>query len=129
ALIIDYGHAASACGDTLQAVRQHRYHPVLESPGHADLTAHVDFQAVANAARSAGVRICGPVTQGDFLRTLGVEVRARRLVANASPETRATVESGVRRLIDRAEMGTLFKVLAVLHPDLPTPAGFAQSAP
>jgi NADH dehydrogenase [ubiquinone] 1 alpha subcomplex assembly factor 7 len=129
ALFIDYGHVASACGDTLQAVRQHRYHPVLESPGDADLTAHVDFKAFADAARSAGARTCGPVTQGDFLRSLGIEVRARQLMARASPATRAAIESGVRRLIDPGEMGTLFKVLAVLHPDLPTPAGFPASAP
>lgn len=128
ALFVDYGHLATACGDTLQAVRRHRYHPVLDSPGDADLTAHVDFQAFAAAAQSAGARVCGPVTQGDFLRSLGIEVRARQLLTNASPATRATIESGVRRLIDRAEMGTLFKVLAVLHPDLPTPAGFPASA-
>ena len=129
ALLVDYGHVASACGDTLQAVRQHRYHPVLESPGDADLTAHVDFQAFADAARAAGARVCGPVTQGDFLRSLGIEVRARQLLANAPPEIRATIESGVRRLIDGTEMGTLFKVLAVLHLDLPIPAGFPASAP
>ena len=129
ALLVDYGHVASACGDTLQAVRQHRYHPVLESPGNADLTAHVDFQAFADAARAAGARVCGPVTQGGFLRSLGIEVRARQLLANAPPEIRATIESGVRRLIDGTEMGTLFKVLAVLHLDLPIPAGFPASAP
>jgi len=129
ALFIDYGHATSAWGDTLQAVRQHRYHPVLDSPGDADLTAHVDFQALADAARSSGARVHGPVTQGEFLRSLGIEVRARQLEAKASPETRAAVERGVRRLIDPAEMGTLFKVLALLHPDLPTPAGFPASAP
>src|SRR5262249_13762996 len=69
ALFIDYGHVESACGETLQAVRQHRHHPVLEAPGNADLTAHVDFQAFADAGRAAGARACGPVTQGDFLRS------------------------------------------------------------
>src|SRR5262249_2103873 len=63
ALFIDYGHVESACGETLQAVRQHRHHPVLEAPGNADLTAHVDFQAFADAGRAAGARACGPVTQ------------------------------------------------------------------
>ncbi len=128
ALLIDYGHAESACGDTLQAVLRHRYHPVLEAPGDADLTAHVDFQAFADVARAAGVRVCGPVTQGEFLRSLGIEVRARQLLGKASPEIRATLESGVKRLIDDSEMGTLFKVLALTHPDLPTPAGFPASA-
>ena len=124
ALFIDYGHGVSASGDTLQAVRRHRYHPVLDAPGSADLTAHVDFQAFAGSARAAGARVCGPVTQRDFLRALGIEVRARQLLATASPETRATIESGIRRLIEGSEMGTLFKVLALTHSDLPTPAGF-----
>src|SRR6185312_4224494 len=71
ALFIDYGHAASACGDTLQAVRGHRRHDVLAEPGTADLTAHVDFAAVAAAATAAGARAWGPVTQGAFLVALG----------------------------------------------------------
>jgi NADH dehydrogenase [ubiquinone] 1 alpha subcomplex assembly factor 7 len=124
ALIIDYGYAQSACGDTLQAVRRHRYHPVLEAPGSADLTAHVDFQAFADVARAAGARVCGPVPQGAFLRSLGIEARERQLSANAPPERRAAIESGVHRLIGDGEMGTLFKVLALTHRDLPTPAGF-----
>jgi len=128
ALIIDYGHAETACGDTLQAVRQHRYHPVLEAPGSADLTAHVDFQAFADVARAAGARVWGPVAQGAFLRSLGIEARERQLLAHAQPESRAMIESGVHRLIDGREMGTLFKVLALTHPDLPMPAGFPQSA-
>jgi NADH dehydrogenase [ubiquinone] 1 alpha subcomplex assembly factor 7 len=125
ALFIDYGHAESACGETLQAVRQHRYHPVLEAPGSADLTAHVDLEAFADAARIAGAKICGPVTQGRFLRSLGIELRARQLLAKASPEASATIQSGVHRLIDDGEMGTLFKVLALTDPTLPTPAGFS----
>jgi NADH dehydrogenase [ubiquinone] 1 alpha subcomplex assembly factor 7 len=127
ALFVDYGHVESACGDTLQAVLQHRYHPVLEALGSADLTAHVDFQALADVARASGARACGPVTQGDFLRSLGIEVRARQLLAKASPETSVTIESGVRRLIGDREMGTLFKVLALTHPNLPTPAGFPRA--
>jgi NADH dehydrogenase [ubiquinone] 1 alpha subcomplex assembly factor 7 len=129
ALFVDYGHAVSTCGDTLQAVRQHRYHSVLEAPGSADLTAHVDFQAFADVAWAVGVRVCGPVTQGEFLRSLGIEVRERQLLANATRETSATIASGVHRLIDDREMGTLFKVLALTHPDLATPAGFPAPAP
>ena len=125
ALVIDYGHAESACGETLQAVRQHRYHPVLEAAGSADLTAHVDFESFADAARTAGAKICGPATQGGFLRSLGIELRARQLLAKASPEASATIQSGVHRLIDDGEMGTLFKVLALVDPTLPTPAGFS----
>ena len=129
ALFIDYGHGESACGDTLQAVKRHSTHPVLAAPGSADLTAHVDFKAFAGAARAAGVRTFGPVTQGRFLRALGIELRARQLIANASAETAAAVRGGVRRLIDADQMGTLFKVLALTHPDLPAPAGFPAGAP
>jgi NADH dehydrogenase [ubiquinone] 1 alpha subcomplex assembly factor 7 len=128
ALFVDYGHAESACGDTLQAVKAHRYHPVLDKPGSADLTAHVDFQAFADAARAAGARACGPITQGEFLSALGIEIRAQKLLVKAAPESRASIESGVRRLIDAREMGTLFKVLALTASDLPTPAGFPSGA-
>jgi NADH dehydrogenase [ubiquinone] 1 alpha subcomplex assembly factor 7 len=129
ALFIDYGHAESACGDTLQAVRQHRYHPVLEAPGNADLTAHVDFEAFAAAARAAGARACGPVAQSSFLRSLGIELRARQLLRRASAEVATTIRTGVRRLLDSDEMGTLFKMLSLVHPDLPTPAGFTEGTP
>lgn len=128
ALFIDYGHSASACGDTLQAVRKHAYHSALESPGSADLTAHVDFAAFAAAARATGARVHGPVTQRDFLLSLGIEARAARLLERATPAQAAAIESGVRRLIDRAEMGTLFKVMALTRADAPTPAGFPETA-
>ncbi len=128
ALFIDYGHSASACGDTLQAVRGHAYHPALRDPGSADLTSHVDFAAFAAAARAAGARVHGPVTQRDFLRALGIEARAARLRERATPAQAATIESSVHRLIDGAEMGTLFKVIALTGADAPTPAGFPETA-
>ncbi|HTS94567.1 MAG TPA: SAM-dependent methyltransferase [Stellaceae bacterium] len=128
ALLIDYGHVRSACGETLQAVRAHRPHLVLEEPGSADITAHVDFEAVAAAARSAGAVVRGPVTQGDFLRALGIDLRKHRLLESATAEQRQSIESGVRRLIDPAEMGTLFKVLALTHPALAAPEGFTETA-
>ena len=128
ALLIDYGHPHTACGDTLQAVRGHRPHPVLEAPGTADITAHVDFEAVAAMARGAGALVHGPVTQGAFLRALGIELRQRRLLERSTAEQLQDIKNGVRRLIDAAEMGTLFKVLALTHPSLTAPAGFAETA-
>lgn len=125
ALIIDYGHAASAVGDTLQAVRGHQRHPVLAEPGAADLTAHVDFAALGRAAGAAGARVYGPVTQGAFLSALGIEARVAALVANADAGRAEAIETGARRLIDEQEMGKLFKVLALCAPDLPRPDGFA----
>jgi NADH dehydrogenase [ubiquinone] 1 alpha subcomplex assembly factor 7 len=128
ALFIDYGHFPSACGDTLQAVRQHRRHDVLAEPGTADLTAHVDFAAVAAAPRAAGARAWGPVTQRAFLGALGIAAREARLLEHATPAQAAAITGGCRRLIDPAGMGTLFKVLALAHPRLPAPAGFAEEA-
>ncbi len=122
ALFIDYGHATRACGDTLQAVRRHRPAALLDEPGSADLTAHVDFATFAAAA--AGARVWGPVTQGGFLKALGLEARTAALAANATPEQAAALRSGSRRLADPAAMGRLFKVLALTHPDAPPPAGF-----
>jgi NADH dehydrogenase [ubiquinone] 1 alpha subcomplex assembly factor 7 len=123
ALIIDYGHAISAAGDTLQAVKRHRTTPVLDSPGDADLTTHVDFQALAKAARPA---IATEVlSQGAFLRALGIELRADRLIS-ATPQKADMVSSACRRLIEPSGMGTLFKVRALTHPGLPTPPGFVR---
>jgi NADH dehydrogenase [ubiquinone] 1 alpha subcomplex assembly factor 7 len=124
ALIVDYGHGATQTGATLQAVRGHGAHPVLEAPGSADLTAHVDFAALARAAVEAGARAYGPVCQGQWLEALGIGARAETLHRGATPKQAAAVETARHRLTDRAEMGTLFKALALSHPDLGAPAGF-----
>ncbi len=121
ALLIDYGYSTSACGDTLQAVRAHRRHHILRDPGEADLTAHVDFAAIADAASAAGAHIHGPLEQGAFLAALGIDVRAERLMA-ASPSHATTVAAGLRRLTDPDAMGSLFKALAIAHPRLLMPA-------
>jgi NADH dehydrogenase [ubiquinone] 1 alpha subcomplex assembly factor 7 len=120
ALLIDYGYSTSACGDTLQAVRAHRRHHILCDPGEADLTAHVDFAAIAAAASTAGARIHGPLEQGTFLRALGIDLRAERLMA-ASPSHAATVAANLRRLTAPDAMGSLFKALAIAHPRLLLP--------
>ncbi len=125
ALFVDYGYFPSACGDTLQAVRRHRPSDVLAAPGESDLTAHVDFAAFAAAVASAGARAWGPVPQGVFLRALGLEERARKLLAHADDAQALLIRSGCRRLVDPAEMGTLFKALALTAPGAPAPAGFA----
>ncbi|MBB4267091.1 class I SAM-dependent methyltransferase [Roseospira visakhapatnamensis] len=123
-LLIDYGHPRSAAGDTLQAVRRHRSHPVLRALGTADLTAHVDFQALAEAARAAGAVAHGPVEQGEWLIGLGVETRAAMLRATASPAQNSAIRSAVHRLIDPREMGRLFRGIALAAPALAPPPGF-----
>jgi NADH dehydrogenase [ubiquinone] 1 alpha subcomplex assembly factor 7 len=124
ALFIDYGYAKATPGDTLTAISAHRGTNVLDRPGEADLSAHVDFAAFAAAAREAGAVVHGPVTQRAFLAALGAEARLAALLRQAAPAQRDALETGLRRLIDPQEMGTLFKVLALTSPGLPAPAGF-----
>ena len=124
ALFIDYGPAASVVGESLQAVKAHRFCDPLDDVGAADLTAHVDFGAIANAAREAGARVHGAVAQATFLETLGIRTRAALLSAKAGEEDRAAIAQAMTRLIDPRQMGSLFKALAISHPDLQELAGF-----
>jgi NADH dehydrogenase [ubiquinone] 1 alpha subcomplex assembly factor 7 len=126
ALVIDYGHAKSAPGDTLQAVGKHQYADPLLSPGLIDLTAHVDFQALAEAAESMGARAYGPIDQGDFLRRLGIESRATALKNTAPPSKVMEIERAYTRLTGSGGrgMGQLFKVMAFGHPKLGPLPGF-----
>jgi SAM-dependent MidA family methyltransferase len=123
ALFVDYGHEQSASGDTLQAVRGHAYAAVLASPGEQDVTAHVDFQAVTEAARSAGAVTTPIVSQREWLNRLGIGARAAAL-ADSNPERADELAAAVQRLTGRDEMGELFKVIAIHSPDWPRPAGF-----
>jgi SAM-dependent MidA family methyltransferase len=126
ALIVDYGYDKTAAGETLQAVSGHGYVDPLLAPGEADLTAHVDFRAFADAAESMGARAFGPVSQATFLRRLGIEKRAVALTALAPPEKAADIDKGIKRLIaeGRKDMGSLFKVMAIAHPSIGAMSGF-----
>lgn len=128
ALIVDYGREQPALGDTLQAVRAHRMVSVLDEPGDADLSAHVDFAALRQVAAEAGAAVFGPVSQSSFLSRLGIGLRRERLRAVASARVAASVDRAVARLIDPAMMGELFKVLALLSPGI-VPAGFDRETP
>jgi SAM-dependent MidA family methyltransferase len=123
ALVIDYGHEKSAPGDTLQAVKGHRYVPTLIDSGEQDLTSHVDFEALARAASDAGAKVTAVVTQGDWLNRLGIGARAASL-ATANPERIPELEKAVDRLCHEEQMGQLFKVMAIHSPAWPAPAGF-----
>lgn len=125
-LALDYGHAASGFGDTLQAVRRHQYADPLHEPGEADLTAHVDFEAMSAVARRCGARVAGPVTQGEFLRRIGIVARAERLKAAATEQQRADIDAALVRLTGAGsgEMGGLFKALAISHPAIDILPGF-----
>jgi SAM-dependent MidA family methyltransferase len=123
ALFIDYGPAAAASGDTLQAVQRHAYVDPLAAPGTADLTAHVLFAGLAGKARAAGLAADGPITQAEFLGRLGIVERAARLMA-ANPGKAGEIEAGVQRLMAPTGMGQLFKAMAVRSPTLPPPVPF-----
>ena len=122
ALFIDYGHERTAAGDTLQAMRGHRFAPVLDKPGEQDLTAHVDFEAVARSARDAGAAVAPLVPQGEWLLRVGIEARAQAL-ARANPERAQEIEAAVHRLTSPDAMGSLFKVVGIHSSDWPAPAG------
>jgi NADH dehydrogenase [ubiquinone] 1 alpha subcomplex assembly factor 7 len=124
ALILDYGRDGNA-GDSLQALRDGRPTDPLADPGSADLTAHVDFAAIARAARGSGAAVQGPVTQGAFLRSLGLLERAERLAKGRPDDERATILGSARRLAEPRGMGSLFLVLAITAPDAPPLPGFA----
>lgn len=126
ALFIDYGHARSAMGETLQVVKSHQFAGLFDTPGSCDITAHVDFENVANIAQNDGLTVHGPVTQGQFLRGLGIEHRAERLWAVANEAQKELISTGLKRLIDTEQMGSLFKVLAVCHDPLIRPEGFDE---
>jgi NADH dehydrogenase [ubiquinone] 1 alpha subcomplex assembly factor 7 len=123
ALLIDYGYARREGVDTLQALKSHKRVDPLEAPGEADLTAHVDFARLAQLAGDASLAVHGPVTQSQFLRALGIEMRAAAL-SRANPQHAQRLGRELSRLTHPEQMGALFKVICLSSPNLPPPAGF-----
>jgi len=124
ALVIDYGFSGPAIGDTLQALKAHAFVPVLDDPGHADLTAHVDFGALAAGFNAGGAEVYGPIEQSAFLTRLGARERVEALARGTTSEQRALLDLGLARLTDPDQMGSLFKALVAASPGL-LPPGFA----
>ena len=123
ALVIDYGHLAPRTGSTLQAVRAHRKVDPFATPGEADLTAHVDFAALAAAAKRHGARWLGTTTQGSWLTALGIDARAAAL-AKAAPGQAEEIAAARDRLVGADAMGHLFKAMGLAAPGWPDGAGF-----
>lgn len=123
ALIVDYGYDTPGFGETLQAVAEHEFAAVLADLGEGDLSAHVDFLALAARARSAGAEVYGPTGQGDFLEDLGLVHRAEQLCIK-NPNSAEDIRRAVARLVTPEEMGTLFKALAIVPKNAPKPPGF-----
>ncbi|WP_338550337.1 class I SAM-dependent methyltransferase [Roseovarius phycicola] len=118
ALIIDYGDWRSL-GDTLQAVHGHDTTTIFDAPGEADLSAHVDFEALAHAATD-GCRYSRVTPQGVFLERLGITARAQTLAQSMTGDSLDAHIAAHRRLTHPEEMGTLFKVMA-LYPEAAAP--------
>jgi NADH dehydrogenase [ubiquinone] 1 alpha subcomplex assembly factor 7 len=123
ALVVDYGHDRTSAGETLQAVRAHEYADPWTEPGTRDLTAHVDFEALQKVAGAAGLRTHGPIGQGEWLTSLGIDARARALV-RTSPGRKQEVLAARDRLVATEAMGRLFRILGLSAPDWPAPEGF-----
>ncbi len=129
ALLIDYGAWVDRpTGDTLQAVSRHQPIDPLSMPGLADITAQVDFRAIGQAAGEGGAAIYGPVPQGTFLRTLGIEPRIAMLLKEADEDQRQALRGALFRLTDASAMGEVFKVLVLAPPEAPCPPGFVPPA-
>jgi SAM-dependent MidA family methyltransferase len=114
-LTIDYGYDTPLGSSTLQAVRGHKKVDVLDCPGESDLTALVDFARLVDIARAAGLDVAGPVGQGAFLKSLGVDARLRNIINSDETANRAELNAGLARLVDPDQMGTLFKVMCAYH--------------
>jgi SAM-dependent MidA family methyltransferase len=124
ALLIDYGPAQAAPGESLQALRDRRPAPPLERLGEADLTAHVAFAPLVKAARDAGAKTVGPLAQGVLLTRLGLYPRSHQLARNQTPARASALLASAQRLAEPHQMGLLFKALAILHPAAAAPPGF-----
>jgi SAM-dependent MidA family methyltransferase len=123
ALIVDYGYDKGGFGETLQAVADHSFAGILRDPGECDLSAHVDFPALAATATQNGAAAFGPTTQADFLEDLGAVQRMEQL-ATPHPDASEDLRSRLDRLMSPEQMGTLFKALAIVPKTAPKPPGF-----
>lgn len=121
ALIVDYGYDKPGFGETLQAVADHSFTGILDDPGESDLSAHVDFAALASAASPAAA--FGPVTQAEFLDDIGI-VRRFEQLASRNATMANELWSQLDRLVNPEQMGTLFKAFAIMPPGASTPPGF-----
>lgn len=127
ALIIDYGHLRSSPGDTLQAMKAHQFCKVTDLPGEADLTSHVDFEALGRGFIKGGAKVAGAMTQGQFLLNMGLEARTKVLAASSTNEKQRDIISASERLANVAQMGDLFKVMAITGGLNAAPYPFGQT--
>ncbi len=123
ALFIDYGSAESVIGSGLHAIFRHAHVDVLKNPGHADISSNVDFGAVRRVGEAEGMKISGGITQGEFLKALGIEMRAEMLSKKASAKQKEDLQSGLYKLVEMDQMGDFIVMGLSYGPDI-IPAGF-----
>ncbi|KAL0285498.1 UNVERIFIED_CONTAM: protein arginine methyltransferase NDUFAF7, mitochondrial, partial [Sesamum angustifolium] len=138
ALIIDYG--LNGMSDSLQAIRKHKFVDILDDPGSADLSAYVDFAAIRHSAEevSADVTVHGPMTQSQFLGSLGINFRVEALLENCTDEQAESLRTGYWRLVGDGEapfwegpdeqapigMGTRYLAMAIVNKKQGVPVPF-----
>ena len=123
-LVIDYGKNDNF-SDSLQAVAAHKPVDLFYQPGNADISHWVDFAALRRAAVSAGARFIGPVTQADFLMSIGLRERAENAARLCDTDGRRALYAAVDRIVGAHHMGTAFKVGLIVPAGDGVPAGFS----
>lgn len=124
-LWIDYGYEDSDGSDTLQSVSAHNSASPLSKPGDSDLTAHVDFKSLRKAAEQVGGYVPPLATQAEFLKALGIDIRADQLKLHALEAQKNEIDGAVLRLTDDLDMGNLFKVMAITATEMKEVPGFS----
>ncbi|AQK96327.1 midA [Zea mays] len=140
ALIIDYGKNGIV-SDSLQAIRKHKFVDILDDPGSADLSAYVDFASIKRSAEEASddISVHGPMTQSQFLGSLGINFRVEALLQNCTEEQAESLRTGYWRLVGDGEapfwegpedqaapvgMGTRYLAMAIVNKKQGTPIPF-----
>ncbi|THU68420.1 hypothetical protein C4D60_Mb08t03710 [Musa balbisiana] len=139
ALIVDYGKDG-LISDSLQAIRKHKFVDILDNPGSADLSAYVDFASIRHSAEevSDNISVHGPITQSQFLGSLGINFRVDALLQNCTEEQAESLRTGYWRLVGDGEapfwegpdeltpigMGTRYLAMAIVNKKQGTPIPF-----
>lgn len=123
ALVIDYGHMELRSGSTMQALKSHKKVDIFAHPGDSDLTAHVDFELLQQVAADNGADVMGLQYQGEWLRQMGIDTRMEAL-QRRNPYEKDKIKRQRDRLVEDAQMGTLFKVLGMCGRRWPFGVGF-----
>jgi NADH dehydrogenase [ubiquinone] 1 alpha subcomplex assembly factor 7 len=112
-LIIDYAKIKDGYGDTLQAMSKHKFTSIFNNPGNDDITSYVNFHSFSEVCKDLDVSYYGPMEMGEFLLKLGINERAQSLIKNNPKLDPDIILKQLHKLIDKEEMGSIFKVIAI----------------